>query len=255
MADSALLYLSTEHAKHRDASTGKYTFNIGNTIYIEKSVRIVPTSITLPNIFPNVNAYRNTWSEPSGAVVIPIGQYSTTTLATAATTASTDFTVTINADGYFDFACTGTNSVASLTIDVFEMFGFQDQVQFLAGAYQLPVTTNLTATSYPNLGGEKMILLSCDKIGSSNLIFGADGTPYDIFANVSFHDVDYGYTAQFKAADSTLEDIVYKHHNNLDTMMVEILDSKMRHLVMPSNYHLRMIFKVFHQDNTQKYQR
>lgn len=244
--DSALFYLSTEHASRR--SGGRFEFNIANAMYVNKVVKLVPQSITLPNIFPNVSVYNNSWTEPSGFISVSPAQYSALGISTQFTLDSTDFTFTL-VGGFFQIACVGTLAMTSPTIDVFSLLGFQDQVTLAGGIYTLSVPTTLTASSLPNAGGEKLVFIVSSKMAPGNCVFGADGKLYDILTTLSLHNIDYGLEGHFRTGDVIAEDIDYKHTNQLDSFVVALLDSQFRPLDLPTNYHLRMMFKVFHGEN------
>lgn len=246
-AESVLLYLSSEHAYTRSGS--KFQFHVGNTIYVEKAVKIVPVSIHLANIFPNVNQYRNSWTEVT-AHTITEKQYSSSELVTALNTESPKFTFSVDVNGFFVITCVGTETLSSPTIDFFEMLGFQDQVT--APNYTLSVTTSLTASTLPNLGGEKIVFFLCDELSPSNCVYAKDGSPYNVLSMISLHDVDYGHEGHFRGADVFVDDIEYKHHNNLDSFVIQLIDSKFRALPLPNNYHFRIVFKVFHEDNIKR---
>lgn len=260
MTDSVLLYLNSHHAL-RDG-LGRYVFNIPNSLYVEKAVKISPISASVTNIFPNVSQYKNKWlSWRGGAPIlesVSIGQYTLSTFVTQFNLATTLLVLSYNATTE-RFTLTGTDILLSETKDLFELLGFQDQVvaSVLVSdqPWELNVAVSLTATSPPNFGGEKMVHLMCDKIGHTNMIYAKDGTPYDMFASISFHDVDYGQTGQFRSAEVMQDDINYKYDNNLDTLVVDLYDSKLRTLVLPSNYEVHMVFKVFHRDNERSVQR
>lgn len=255
MSDSALLYLNTHHAIHDGG--GRYVFNIQNSLYVEKAVRISPISASVANIFPNVSSYKNAWIAFNGGANTPnsvtVGQYSIASYVTAFNLASTNLVLSYDAVTE-RFTLTGSDILAA-DKDFFELLGFQDQivptaVVLLDGyPWELNVAVSLVATSPPNFGGEKVVHLMCDKIGHTNMIYGKDGTPYDQFGTISFHDVDYGQTGHFRSAEVLQDDINYKYDNNLDTLIVELRDSRLRPLALPSNYEIHMVFKVFHRDN------
>lgn len=246
---SATLYLSTEHAAYRNDEEGIFGFNIPNSMYVDKAVKIVPMSVTVPNIFPNVNKYKNTWTlVGTGELSIPVKQYSASTLVAALSATSNLVFWNVSPDGYFQIA--GVNqTLTSPTIDFFAMLGFASQVTYSNGVYSLSWTNTLTASDLPNLGGEKIIFIHIDKMGGGNMVNGEDGTLHDLVAHVSLHDVDFGMEGHWRSNDILIDDIEYRHYNKLDSLVVDIRDSRNRRLKLPANYHLRMMFKIFHRDS------
>lgn len=252
--EGCLLYLNTDHAKNRDSANGRYTFNMGNCLFTNKAVRVVPSFTSVPNIFPNINAYRNSWTEPSGNRVIAVGQYSSSGLITALNATSVDFVFAVNAAGFVTVTCTGTK-VLTTSYEFLAVLGLQD-AGVLTGLSRLvdgdpicnlTVVATHTGTSPINIGGEKIAVIACGKMAHSNAIFANDGKPYDILSTVSFATTVYGQTATTDG-DSDLHDVKYKYYNNLDTLVFELLDGKLRPLIMPSNYNVHMVIKIFHRD-------
>ena len=250
---SALFFVSTEHATHRVADKARFTVNVGNSIFIDKAVRIVPFSISLPHVFPNVNSYRNFWIEVGGSSFaeyeIPVGQYTLTELIAALNATATDITWAVAVDGRVTLqSAGGLDQIFEIAAyeDWFEMLGFTQAV----GDVLIVDGTNLmTADSLPYMGGEQIVFISCDKLAPANMIHAKDGTPYDIVASASLHDTEYGQVYHNRSDDTKLGDIEYQSHNQFDTMIIELFDSRMRLLAFPSNQHLHMTFKVYHMDN------
>ena len=253
--DSSLLYLSTEHATRRNAD---FFINISNSTSPTKVRKVVPVSVTIPNIFPNVNRYRNTWQENGGPeITIPEGQYDIDSLAAAFTAASTNLTMTVNG-GVLEITNNTAGSVfmESKTTDIFDMLGFHDAISPVPAfpppgtVYRLTFSALETKTAgLPNLGGEKMVFVTSQKLAHGSTTFGGDSVEYNILANISFHNVDYGQTAHFEVNELKSHEIDWLHHNNIDTVEMTILDSKFRPLLLPGNYHMRIVLRIFHQDS------
>lgn len=250
--DTALVYFSTEQLTNRTVGKTEFQFGINNSVYLKNVRKIVPQSISLPNIFPNVNSHRNSWVEPSSGTpkVLDAKQYTTSTLVTALNSKSTDFTFSVDANGYFNIACTGTKSMDTSANtypkEIFEMLGFQDDLE--SNGTELSIPTSIVASNLPNLGGEKKVFISSAKLAQANCIHGGDDTPYDILTVISFHDVGFGFEANYRAEDMIVGDVEYDFANQLDKIHVTLLDSKFRPLYLPTNYHLRMVLKIFHMD-------
>lgn len=252
--ESSLLYLSTEHATR----AGKdMSVTINNSTAPTKVVQIVPVTLTIPNIFPNVNEYRNSFFIDNRPVSIPAGQYDVTSLATALTTASLTLTFTHNGAAFEMENTSGVPStVNSPTSDIFDMLGFHELVQPPTAGfdfYYIPIANGATVVgSSPNLGGEKMVFLMSQKLAHGNLTFGADSTDYNVVAHLCFHNVDYGQTGIFEVNEASAHSIDFLHHNNLDRIELAVFDSKFRKLQLPINYHLRMVLRLYHRDSFAK---
>lgn len=255
-SDTSSFYVSTRDATSRSANGSKYVINLGNTINVTKATTIVPVSMTIDNIFNNVNGYNNTFTfvSPSSALqTVQEDQYTNTTLAAALqalyTPISAALTMTINANSRFEFgACSG--EIISAPLDHWRTLGFQDQVVLSGSEYRLtlPGSGTLAGATLPNLGGEKLINVAIDEMGPSNMIHSKDGIPHDVVAHISFHDVVFGATAHWRSQHQENDKIKLRGGNQLNNLVIEILDHDLRPLNMPSNYHCRIYFKVFHKD-------
>ena len=248
MSESALFFISTEHATHRDDTISRFTINIGNTIYVDKATSVVPTSISLPNIFPNVTLHKNSWLEdPAGALSIPVNQYTLTELLVALNASGSGITWS-ETDGFIVMTTAVTTLITAGT-EFWGMLGFSSSQYNANGEISATAVSPLTAAHKPNLGGEAVIFITCDKIAPGNMVHAKDGTPYDVLAVLSLHDTPHGQVTHFRSDDIRMSDIEYKGHNQFDTLIVGIWDSQMRSLPFAENHHLRMTLKVFHADN------
>ena len=248
--DTCLLYVSSEHAVSR--SDSRYRLTIPNTVFVDKCVKLVVHTITIENIFPNINKYRNTWEEKTGGTKsITIKNYTASELITAFNAASSEFVLSLNGDGKFVITST-TNTTIYTTghRDLFDLLGFQDQVQTVGNVHPLAVnTTSLTANTVPNLGGEKLVFIRSNQLVDANLCHGGDGTLHDVMTCIPLSETNYGFSKSVRANDLFIDDVEYRDEKNINTIYFEILDSKFRPLDMPSNYHLRMVLKVFHKEH------
>jgi len=254
--NSALLYLSSEHSVLTHPEQGRWEFNIGNTVYMDKVVRIVPTTILVPNIFPNVNIYNNKFSITDDLDVttnyeMEVGQYTLDELVVALNAAVNDINITWETiDSKVNLLLDGSGTIHTdgPYTDFFDLIGWTSIANAVDGGHAVSTAGQVLGPDVVNIGGEKLVFLTCDKIAPSNAIHGLDGTAWDIFGVVSFHDAEYGQTAEHRAADVRVDDVEFKGQTNLDTLVIEIKDSKMRALPFPSNYHIRVVFKVYHRD-------
>lgn len=250
--DSKAYYVSSHNAV-RDAATATFVVNVQNAIYVNKAVKVCPMSVTLPNIFPNVTKYNNTFSESDGGPTpvtrtIPIGQYTLTELVTAFNAASTRFTMAVSAAGMTTMTAGTPGDRLQANIDFIHLFGLQGWVAPSSSTIYESQTDNHTSVVPVNIGGEKLVHLICNQLASAHCIHAVDGTPYDVVAHISLHDVPYGFDAHWRASDVVIDNVAYKDHVNLDTLRIQLLDHQFRPLTFPDNYHVRMMLKIFHQD-------
>ncbi len=257
--DSKLLYVSTRDAHTRSSDGSTYTINMPNAHSINKTVSLVPMSVTLDNMFTNVNGYNNeivfytSPVAPIGTVhSVTVDQYSNTELATAWNTlygALAGLTFTLTGTKFEFGSCGGQYITAPL--DHWRLLGFQDQVvKVIDDTYSLtlPGSGTLTASTHPNLGGEKLVNIVVDEMGHSNCVHSKDGMAHDVIAHISFADTAYGNSATWRAGDTETHSIEFKNHKNMNNLVVEIRDHHLRPINLPSNYHLKMYFKVYHRD-------
>lgn len=253
--NNALLYTSTEHATTRSADGHQWTVNIGNTIYAEKVDSIAPLQVTLANIFPNVTQYNNAFTVSNGDgavnVVVPVGQYTATVFASTVTTqlAGVNVTLTLNADDKFVFTSTnahGNTTVTSTLIDAWHLLGYAN-----ADGVTFAQTTATTAPYVPNMSGEKIVHIACDKLAHGNLVYGDDGSLHDIFVTIHLTDTTYGFNATFLPQQDETYHVDYKYANSVtSTLDFQLLDSKLRPLPYPLNHHVQIVFRLHHHENT-----
>lgn len=246
-----MFYVSTEHARYRDPTNSRYSVNLDNTIHADKTVALIPSQVSVPNIFPNVNKYRNSWSETTTGSTfthsLPLGQYNITTLLSAMNSAATWLHFDVTSSGFvtvsIDIAYSGFDVTLTAGNDFLELLGFQDQSPLVVGD-----GSTVTASTLPNLGGEKVVFVVSDRMAVSNCVNGGDGKLYDTLCCVSMHNTDFGQTAVFRATDGEVDGIKFNFDNDMTAVEIELVDSKFRPLVLPNNYHVRMILKIVHSD-------
>lgn len=223
----------------------------------QKVISICPVLIHIPNVFPNVNAYRNTWVQDYlGTPVtktVPVGQYSNTELVAALNAvAGTDFTFSYNSSSLkYTVTCVGTKTISSADA-LLEILGFRSQTTVgtnLSGANVnvLSVPTTLTAAEYPNLGGEKLIHLHMSTFGGANCINSVDGSQYPVVASVSLAETAFGQTVKHEG-DYSLMDIDHGAVLDCNAFDVWLTDSMYRTLKLPRSYYLEIVLKLFHVD-------
>jgi hypothetical protein len=250
-----LLYVSTEHATTRSTDGSTWVVNIGNTLYADKVDAISPLKVTIANLFPNVTLHNNLFSvsntDGTVNVTVPVGNYTAAEYATAVTALLTAVNVTLEigaGNPYFVWTSNnvhGDTTIFSTSIDWWNLVGYgsTDAVVFAQ-------TTAVPAPHLPNMGGEKIVHISCDKISHGNLVHAQDGKLHDIVLSVPLSDTAYGFNTSFvpQADDTYIVD--YRYTCSLaSSLEFQLLDSKMRPLPYPLSHHIQMIFRLYHHEN------
>lgn len=259
--ESALLFTSTEHASFRD-DEGHWTVNIGNTTYAEKVDAAAPIKVTLANLFPNVTQYNNTFNvtnvDGSVVVTVPVGQYTATEYAANVTAQLTgiNVTLTLGADNKFVWTSTSvTHGLTTITSSLDEWWEFvgvpiKPQNAHLVSFWTVPQNGSNSFNFLPNMSGEKLVHISCDKVAHGNLVHGKDGKLHDILITVPLTDVAYGFNTVFVPQEDDTYAVDYRYTNSLSsTLDFQLLDSRMRALPYPVNQHITVLLKMYHNEN------
>lgn len=257
--ESVLTYISSEHASSKSQDGSQFIVNMNNTVYAEKASAISVNQVVVPNVFPNVNAYRNEMRVAGNLITIPVGQYTASTLATTVTAliAAIPLNVTLT---YTADAFVWTNNEAGLqtisaSSEVWEMLGWDwRNFTLFAGLYTIDVAggggTN-TAPHLPSLYGEKLVHIVCDRLGHGNCVHGADGKLHDVIATVPLADTQWGFTKVWEPHEVKQWRVNFKYVNSISSSLeFQLLDTKMRALPMPYNHHIQMVVKVYHKEHT-----
>jgi hypothetical protein len=248
-----LLYVSTEHATSRTADGSTWVVNIGNTLYADKVDAISPLKVTMANLFPNVTQYNNTFTvsntDMTIVVTIPVGLYTAAEFATTVSgwlsDANIDLTVVADLFVWVSDNTHGDTTISSSLLDFWHLVGYgsTDDLVFAQN-------TSSTAPHPPNMAGEKIVHIACDKISHGNLVHGEDGKLHDILLSVPLTDTAYGFNTSFvpQADDTYIVD--YRYTCSLaSSLEFQLLDSRMRSLGYPINPHIQMIFRLYHHEN------
>tara|TARA_R110000787_G_scaffold63350_2_gene142672 strand:+ start:635 stop:1369 length:735 start_codon:yes stop_codon:yes gene_type:complete len=241
--------ISSRHATIRDS--GAFTMNMGNTTFAEKTKAIIPISATITNIFPNIKS-DYTITVPFGGGVVAKGQYTLAELAAAFETAISlvDVTVNVTSDKKIQVL---NSSGDSATIEIPEPLALQ--IGFGTGSstsytMALNPAASETASHLPNLSGEQVVHIECDRLGHANMVHGRDGKLNDVIVTIPLHDTPYGFTKTVTTGDVNSYSIQYREPTSMSsTMQFRILDSEMEILEYPPNHHFEMIMKIHHDEH------
>lgn len=257
-------------------NNGSHQHVVPNNLYCSNIKKMIPLKVFIPNVFPNVTKHshriqiRTDPPSQEGKVVskditIPVGSWSAVELASYLTTKSeiglgSVLTWTYsNVDGKQGFVITNTDSfnwyVVELDEGVFDMLGLVTEALVATSTTRYVHVPNNNGTypanaipNWPNLGGEPLVHVSIQDIGDGNLVNADDGQLYDIVTTVPLTDIPFGETTSFQAPDIATEDLEYVHEKALNNFKVTLLDQHYRPLDLPHNFHVQMVFKLFHRD-------
>lgn len=245
--ESVLCYSSTEHCERLGPSTWRTTVG-GNSLFAHKGTRLTPIQIYIPNVFPNI-AVDTTLELSTGVdplATLPRGQYSAAEII-AFYNASDTFTsrtlvMAQNAQGYFTIT---NNSIGANT------FNFNaETAKYLGSPTTVGVVINTTETltfpNLPNLGGEKVVFIQCNRLGNLNM-YSTIGLK-DVVFPISLVDTVYGDMAVYSPGDHVLGDVDFQSEVNITNLDFELLDSNLQPLPFDDNQHIRMIWKLHHNE-------
>jgi len=260
--DKTLCFVSSQHSTRTDDSS--FTANIGgNMLNAKKIVRLTPKQIFVPNIFPNIKAPYNTFTiqrnaDPVVTITIAPGQYSIdgvdypnieTTINTAilATSIGADLEISYSTvQSLFSFV-SATGDTLTITVNkgnIGQPLGFDVVDSFqLIGA-----EASKTADAFPDLGGERVVLIKCTRLAPNNMVHFQQSSRADILFTVPLHNTVYGNTACYTPGDHIIGDVVYERSVQTDLLEFQLLDSELRPLTLPFNWHVHMCFKIHHLD-------
>jgi hypothetical protein len=235
---------------------------MGNSTYAEKASGIALNKVVIPNIFPNINAYRNVITVGGNTFTIPVGQYTAGELATTVTAllAADPIPVVLSfANNRFTWT---NNDVGGRNIDasseVWEHLGWNwrtlqeigpdlYRVLVLNGA---PPVNQVLAPHPPALFGEKLVHVACDKLSHGNMVHGADGKLHDVLCTVPLGETVFNFTKVWEPHSEKMYRINYKYvSSHSSTLEFQILDSRLRPLPFASNHHIQLVLKLYHKEH------
>jgi hypothetical protein len=261
--ETALTYISSEHATSRSADGHQFTVNMNNSVFVEKSSGIGLAKAIIPNVFPNINAYRNQLEIGGFVITIPVGQYTATEMATYITAQNvingvgvvltydgTRFTFTNNDVG------PGNRPVEAIP-EVWDWLGWNwRELNGVAGdfPYQLLIAPagGVEVAPHPAaMFGEKLVHISCDKLAHGNLVDGADGKLYDILVTIPLGETVWHALSVWQPPEDSTYRINFKYVNSITSSLVfQVFDSRMRPLPFAPNHHMQLVLKVYHKEHS-----
>lgn len=247
---SSQVFLSSEHGTRLNTSTFDVVMG-GNTLNVKQTTRLTPTMIFMPNIFPNIKAPYNTFEWdlsvfPQVPFVLPSGQYDAGQLTSALNVALPLISVTFDTSTSRFTLTNTTGDGTPITINLSNS-NLGRVLGFDTAGIVLADTASITGNE-PNLGGERIVHINCDRLGHKNMQTSKDNSPRNILFSVPLHETPYGATACYVPGDHVAGDVDFLYRPQMDNLEFNLLDSDMQPLTLPSNYHVRMGFKIYHGD-------
>ena len=267
--ETAIVYLSTEHATSRQADGASFKINMDNSVFAENVSGVSVIQGVIPNIFPNINIYRNYFA--TGTVLtqvgneIAIGQYTGSTLGGAmnALLVSIGENIVVSYTGV-DFGISNleaTDRVMDMNAEMWEQLGWDWRLLEVApstepgtGAtlYRLELPSlQIVLAPYPSaLFGEKLVHVSCDQLARGNFVHGADGKLHDILVTLPLAETEFFRVLTWAPPEDSTQRINFKHIKSItSTLEFTLYDSRMRRLPMVINHHLQLTLKIYHKEH------
>jgi len=245
--------------------------------------RIIPDVITIPNLFPNINQYRNSYeiidqlseSEfPQYGKSVPIGEWTINqyvnllnaenpswfTMQISNEQDVTKVRVTNNGTGSFPFWVVGTLEWFNLigftaAHPNLELFSAQSsptrstttKTQFQPGIplyiLRVPQGDPLVSDSQTNMGGESVLFVTMDHMGKNAGMEADSGNPTNAVACVPVPG-EQGGRIVLDNQNGTLPAINFRKPMNINSNIISIRDAAGRVLYIPPTHHVHLNMKA-----------
>jgi hypothetical protein len=253
---------------------GKFSVHFGNSFGITKTVKVVPSSVSIPNVFPNIRREWTGWSNDleitaSGSFLSKF--YDIDEFITALSVIKTEGGDPIFVLDTPSGKITTNGGLDLITYNitmhprVWIVMGWGDIVLAQSGNTSeeqatwtwTGTTTDVPSTYFqlllPNLAGEQIIHLSFGGHARANMVAslggqGGTGSIKDVMLTVPIADTPYGGLHTRQTSDMWIDDIDFRQETNMADVVVEILDDRFNPLYIPTNHHVSISFKVYHAD-------
>lgn len=262
----------------------KFTIDFQNQFGLENVKKLIIKSWSLPNMFFNIDEYRNTLYlydlDDNNAIVpitIPIGNYNVDTLVTALQSALnaaalpeiTGATVTSDSNGLLTITLTSTNDhyrfVELQRIHVLHTDGVKDiagnVIQLPSLNYIIGVAPDYAHPNQPtafdgteivfmfdapvSLGGLQQVFLCLDNVTSFNTI-DSSGKANSAADELSLVTTPYGFSAFKECADAALAIFHWDHSISIRTIQLSIQDAWNNLLTLPYNADIIVNMKIYY---------
>jgi hypothetical protein len=264
---TAIVYISTEHATSKTPDGAGFRINMDNSLFAENVSGCAVVEAVIPNIFPNINVYRQYFAV--GDVItqvgqnITIGQYTGAVLAEHVTSifgvVGQNMTMAYSGIDFIFSNFEIETRVIDAPAELWEIWGWDWRQLPISPEstddrtlYRL-VIPGSTAAFAPNpsaLYGEKIVHVSCDQLARANMVHGSDGKLYDILCSLPMAETEFFRTLTWQPPEDSTQRINFKHTKSITSSLDFTLhDSRMRRLPMPLNHHVQLVLKIYHSEN------
>lgn len=230
-----------------DSSISKYNFTFATNDYdLHQAKRIMLKSAIIPNTQYNIHIHNNTFRYFIGGVfgtslVLPVGQYTITTLIDALTAAAVALGMTIVQDPLtLKLVFTTTTPITYLT---------KNQGNFMAGV--LGITSESTggdvgsysAPGLPNLIGLRHLYIASSTLSNNTSMITDDKQKLSIFADIPI-TVEFGGLQDVDNDSSTLDYTSFGARKNISTIDINLIDEH-NETVDLNGHDFILVFAIF----------
>ena len=226
-------------AQRSEGSVSNFSTNF-LTRDLDNVKKVVMIKATLPRLFFNIQSWNNTINiihpaNTPNVFIIPVGQYTATTLAAAMTTA----TAGINTAWAYNAATSRIRATYSgvTTANL-------DPLSSIAPYIGLMATITLGAPSDmqspPQLSGPDEILVISNLVATSSCVAAGNTTAKSLLGNINFTNVPYGFTGRWDAQQSDIAHIDFPYSVCMRKIDVRLEDVFGHQMELPDNCYLDM---------------
>jgi hypothetical protein len=250
------------------AGNGAVNVTLKHAFGLQKAVKMLPNMLSIPHVFPNVKEDSEILLVANGMTIVadftlPSGWYTTQQFIDALEVngfLNIDTSSIISIDplsGKFVFSPDGNTYVLTMPSRLFYMIGYQENALLdpsgntILGTAPWMWDVIATTSDLPNFAGVTSINVLANNIGNFNSVTNIAQLETDhppVVCTISLTDTPYGGTALYRAAAIHLDDIDFKSEYDISSFDFFVTDQNYEQLYIPTNHHINMIFKVFHED-------
>jgi hypothetical protein len=222
-----LIRISSENRKVGE-SHSKFTADLGNEQELHSVKRITLSSVVFQHNMYNVNNNNNVFEYKINGVVqtplvVPIGNYTTTTLISDLVAQDATLIITQS-------VLTGklTVAVGAGTVQILTSGTLADVLGFLSDS---ATAISVTADGTPDLQGVDLLFVKSRVLAQSNLICSTK-LEHSVLATIP-NDTSFGFNIVYNEPNiGEVNHIVYNHPKNVHVVDIEITDERHRSIVL-----------------------
>jgi hypothetical protein len=224
-------------------TTNNFTIDF-KTRDLDRVTKVTMIKATLPRTFTNIWSVNNTINiqHPAGIdniFVIPPGQYTASTLATAMTTACAGISMAFTYSGTTERYTATYSGVTTATIalsgsTIADYVGLTADITLGAPtAFQSP----------PQLSGPDEVQVRSNLVAATSTVSAAETAYVAILGNINFTDVPYGFTGRMDAQNLDIAHVDFPGQVCMRKMDIQLTDVWGDLINTPDNCYLDMILQ------------